>query len=148
MTHVERTITVSPGVEEVFTYFADFTNTEEWDPGTVRTTRLSGDGGVGTTYKNVSEFLGRETELTYETITYEPSKELKLRGTNKTATTVDHLTFKPSGAGTEIHYRADFEFHGVRAVRRPHLRAAGDAQARGQDRRADQADARLSAGAR
>ena len=113
MTHVERTITVSPGVEEVFIYFADFTNTEEWDPGTVRTTRLSGDGGVGTTYKNVSAFLGRETELTYETITYEPSKELKLRGTNKTATTVDHLTFKPSGAGTEIHYRADFEFHGV-----------------------------------
>ncbi len=49
--------------ERVFAYLADFTHTEEWDPGTVRTHRVSGDGGVGTTYANTSRFLGRETDL-------------------------------------------------------------------------------------
>jgi uncharacterized protein YndB with AHSA1/START domain len=62
---IVRTLVLPRPPEQVFSYLQDFTNTEEWDPGTVRTTRESGDGGVGTRYHNVSKFLGRETELTY-----------------------------------------------------------------------------------
>ena len=51
----------SPRRQVVFAYLSDFTTTTEWDPGTVRTTRESGDGGIGTRYRNVSRFLGRET---------------------------------------------------------------------------------------
>ena len=110
--HVERTFSVAQPVEIVFDYLADFTHTNEWDPGTVETTRTSGDGGVGTTYANTSEFMGRTTELTYETLTHEPPTTLRFRGKNKTATATDTLTFTPSGDGTstQIHYRADFEF--------------------------------------
>ena len=60
-----RTIAVERPVEEVFAYLADFTTTTRWDPGTVRTTRESGDGTVGTRYRNVSKFMGRTVELTY-----------------------------------------------------------------------------------
>jgi carbon monoxide dehydrogenase subunit G len=108
--HVERTFTVTPAVEAVFDYLADFTHTEEWDPGTVRTTRTSGDGGVGTTYANTSEFLGRRTELVYETLTHDRPGRLRFRGSNKTATATDTLTFAPDGGGTRLHYRADFDF--------------------------------------
>ena len=38
----------------MFAYLSDFTTTNEWDPGTVSTERVSGDGGVGTTYHNTS----------------------------------------------------------------------------------------------
>ena len=69
--HVERTLTVPRPIEAVFDYLADFTHTNDWDPGTVETRRTSGDGGVGTTYANTSEFMGRKTELTYETIAHE-----------------------------------------------------------------------------
>ena len=62
---IVRTLTVARSPEDAFTYLSDCTTTEEWDPGTVRTTRESGTGGVGTRYHNVSTFLGRETELTY-----------------------------------------------------------------------------------
>ena len=62
---IVRTLVLPRPADEVFAYLQDFTNTEEWDPGTVRTTRESGDGGVGTRYHNVPKFLGRETELTY-----------------------------------------------------------------------------------
>lgn len=45
---IARTVTVDPPVDQVFRYLSAFTTTGEWDPGTVRTTREEGDGGVGT----------------------------------------------------------------------------------------------------
>ncbi|MCL8024156.1 SRPBCC family protein [Nocardioides bruguierae] len=108
--HVERTFTVQRPVEGVSSYLADFRSTNDWDPGTVETTRTSGDGGVGTTYANTSEFMGRTTELTYTAQVVETSR-LRFEGRNKTATTHDDLTLTPTGTGgTRIRYRADFDF--------------------------------------
>jgi carbon monoxide dehydrogenase subunit G len=111
--HVERTFRVSRSVEDVFDYLSDFENTNEWDPGTIETRRTSGDGGIGTIYANTSTFAGRRTELTYETIGYDRPTFFSARGTNKTATATDSLTFTRDGDRTVIHYRADFQFHGV-----------------------------------
>jgi carbon monoxide dehydrogenase subunit G len=110
--HVERTFSVPRPVETVFDYLSDFTTTNEWDPGTIETTRTSGDGGVGTTYANTSEFNGRRTELVYETRVHERPDRVHFQGKNKTVTTVDAMSFVPSadGAGTQITYRADFQF--------------------------------------
>jgi carbon monoxide dehydrogenase subunit G len=110
--HVERTFTVPRPVDAVFDYLSDFTSTNDWDPGTVETRRTGGDGGVGTTYHNVSEFAGRRTELAYETVAHERPTTVQFQGRNKQATTRDTMTFTPSGSGTgtTIHYRADFDF--------------------------------------
>lgn len=108
--HVERTITVPRSTEAVFDYLADFTSTNEWDPGTVETTRTAGDGGVGTTYANTSEFMGRRTSLTYETLAHERPSRVQFRGRNSTATATDTMTFSDTGDGTRVHYRADFDF--------------------------------------
>ncbi|WP_232680605.1 SRPBCC family protein [Nocardioides sp. R-C-SC26] len=109
--HVERTFQVDPPPSAVFDYLADFTRTEEWDPGTVETTRISGDGGLGTTYRNVSEFMGRRVELTYETVEFEPSNRVVFRGSRGKTETRDTLSFAPSAdGGTTITYRADFHF--------------------------------------
>lgn len=111
---VERTFQVPRPVDEVFAYLGDFTHTEAWDPGTVSTTRTSGDGGLGTTYANTSEFMGRTVDLTYETITFQPPAKVQFRGRNKQSTATDSMTFTASAdGGTTIHYRADFQFHGV-----------------------------------
>src|SRR5688572_10541147 len=104
--HVERTFTVSKSPEAVFAYLSDFENTEEWDPGTITTRRTSGDGGLGTMYQNKSSFMGRETELTYETIGYDEPTLFSCRGRNKTATATDTMRFTPAAEGTQIHYRA------------------------------------------
>jgi uncharacterized protein YndB with AHSA1/START domain len=108
---LERTVTTEQPVEKVFGYLSDFTTTTEWDPGTVRTTRTSGDGGVGTVYRNVSKFAGRETELTYTVVECEENQRFALEGKNKTVTAHDLMTFTstPSG-GTEVRYVADFDF--------------------------------------
>ncbi len=106
--HVERTFTVAAAPDRVFDRLADFTSTEAWDPGTLETRRLAGDGGLGTTYSNVSRFMGRRVELIYETVTHEPPDEVRFRGVNGRTTATDWLRFSPvdDGAATRIHYRA------------------------------------------
>lgn len=111
--HVERTFTVSRSPEDVFDFLSDFTNTTKWDPGTIETTRVTGDGGLGSTYANRSRFMGRETDLTYETIGFDRPTFFSCRGRNASATATDSMTFTRDGDRTQIRYRADFEFHGI-----------------------------------
>ena len=44
---LQRTVLTPAEPEKVFGYLSDFTNTTEWDPGTVRTTGSSGTAGWG-----------------------------------------------------------------------------------------------------
>lgn len=109
--HVERTFAVPRRIGEVFAYLGDFTTTTEWDPGTRATTRTSGDGGVGTTYANTSEFMGRTVDLTYETTVHDDPTRLQFRGRNGRTTATDTMTLTALADGsTSIHYRADFDF--------------------------------------
>lgn len=125
---IERTVTVDQPVERVFAYLSDFTNTTEWDPGTVHTERVSGEGGVGTRYHNTSRFLGRETELDYLVTESVPSERLVLRGENTTVVAHDTMTFvrtmTAAGEGTTVTYRADFEFKGIAKLIAPLLAPA------------------------
>ncbi|MGN6129159.1 MAG: SRPBCC family protein [Nocardioidaceae bacterium] len=107
---LERTVAADAPLERVFAYLADFATTTEWDPGTVRTARVSGDGGVGTVYRNTSRFAGRETELTYTVMERVENERIALRGENKTVTALDTMTFARTGEGTEVRYVAEFRF--------------------------------------
>ena len=111
--HVERTFIVDRPIDEVFEYLSDFENTKEWDPGTLETTRTGGDGGLGTTYRNRSSFMGREVELTYRTIGFDRPTFFSCQGTNASSTATDTMTFTRQGDRTQIQYRADFVFHGI-----------------------------------
>jgi len=122
MIRLERTVRVDKPIDTVFAYLSDFTTTTEWDPGTVRTTRVSGDGGVGTSYANTSKFAGRETELTYITQQLDAPHLIVLRGENKTVVATDRMELRSVGGGTEVLYRADFEFSGAAKLLEPVLR--------------------------
>ena len=132
---ITRTLQVPRPPEEVFAYLQDFTTTEEWDPGTVRTTRLEGEGGVGTRYRNVSRFLGRETELEYVVEQADSPGRLRLRGENKTVISEDTMTMTPTSAGTELTYRAEFTFKGfakfVAPLLSPAFKRLGDEAEKG-----------------
>lgn len=110
---LQRTVETDASPQAVFAYLSDFTNTNEWDPGTVNTVRVSGDGGVGTTYHNTSKFMGRETELTYEVVTYQPSSTFALRGENKSVIAQDTMEISAQGQGSRVTYTADFQFKGI-----------------------------------
>src|SRR5436189_3868874 len=101
---LRRTVETTAAPAAVFAYLSDFTTTNEWDPGTVRTRRVSGDGGVGTTYHNTSKFLGRETELTYEVLEHRPDSRLALRGENSSVVAHDTMDIGPLGEGSKVTY--------------------------------------------
>jgi carbon monoxide dehydrogenase subunit G len=125
MMRIDRTVETSAPTSEVFDFLADFTNTEHWDPGTVRTDRISGNGGVGTTYANTSRFLGRNTDLTYMVEIYEPGKRIVLRGENKTVVAHDTMTFVPTATGgTSVRYVAEFDLKGMAKMVAPLLTPA------------------------
>jgi uncharacterized protein YndB with AHSA1/START domain len=121
---LHKTVTVERPLEEVFSYLSDFTTTTEWDPGTVKTIRIAGDGAVGTEYLNTSTFAGRETQLIYIVHELVPNQRIALRGENKTVIAHDTMTFQTSGSGTEVTYTADFTFKGFTRFLAPLLKPA------------------------
>jgi carbon monoxide dehydrogenase subunit G len=111
MVHVSRTFTVGKPVETVVAYLADFANATQWDPGTIRCTPTSpGPVQVGSTWANVSKVLGRETELAYRLERLDADR-VTLVGTNKTATSTDDITVRPTPGGAEVTYSATIDLH-------------------------------------
>ncbi|GAA1891256.1 SRPBCC family protein [Lapillicoccus jejuensis] len=114
MITVSRTLQVAPSPSVVFAYLEDFTRTQEWDPGTVTTTRSDPPGtalGVGAHFHNVSTYRGRETQLDYVCTVHEQDRHLVFEGRNRTVHAADDLTLAPSATGgTVVTYRARFAF--------------------------------------
>src|SRR6202044_484699 len=117
-----RTVVGDKPLRAVFGYLSDFTTTAEWGPGTVRTVRQEGDGGVGTVYLNTSTFRGRTTELTYVVDELVDQRLIRLRGENETVVSVDTLTFRAVASGTEVAYDVEFTFKGASRFAAPLLK--------------------------
>jgi carbon monoxide dehydrogenase subunit G len=122
MPSVSRSFTVHPAPAAVIDYLKDFSNAEEWDPGTESCTRV-GDGpvAVGARWHNVSKIAGVTTELDYE-LTELTDTRIVLVGRNDSATSTDTITVLPSGEGSEITYQADLDMHGLANLAAPAMK--------------------------
>lgn len=128
---VVRTTAAPP--ERVLAYMLAFENAVEWDAGTISVDRISGDGGVGTRYLNVSEFNGRKMELVY-TVESVGDDRFVIVGRTKAVESYDTVSVRPWGdGGTELEYDAVFTFAGALKLAAPFLRGTfarlGDATA-------------------
>lgn len=112
MPTIRRTVRSTLTPDAALAYLSDFENATEWDSGTVRCERLSGDGGPGTRYRNISRFAGRDVELIYTTESL-TDEQLVIVGENKTTTSRDTITVRPDGAGSVVDYHAEFTFRGL-----------------------------------
>jgi carbon monoxide dehydrogenase subunit G len=110
---LRREVTVQASAAKVFAFLSDFTTTTQWDPGTVETVQVSGDGGVGTVYRNRSKIAGRETALTYEVIDRRDPEMIRLRGENGAVVATDTITVESRGSGSHVVYEAEFAFKGI-----------------------------------
>lgn len=113
MPKLERTVTVATSLDQVWHFLTDFTTTEQWDPPTVSTERVSGDGSVGTVYRNVSKILGRETEIEYTVVAVEPRSLFRLAGTTSSMKMLDTMRFEEAGGRVTVTYTVDFEPQGA-----------------------------------
>lgn len=124
MITVRREVAVARPLDAVFGYLADFTHTEQWDPGTVRTTRTDdGPLQVGSRFHNVSTYRGRTTELDYRVVRLDPDARVVFTGENRTVEATDDLSFRADGdGGTLISYCARFRFRRWARLAEPLLR--------------------------
>ncbi len=119
---MHRTITVRTPSQTVVDYLKDFAHAEAWDPGTVSCTRTDdGPIAVGAQWHNVSEFRGKQTELTYRLEQLEAGRIVFVGG-NKTATSTDDLTVTEEDGTTTISYHATIKFHGLAKLADPLLK--------------------------
>jgi carbon monoxide dehydrogenase subunit G len=126
MVDVSRTLTVRTPLPAVVDYLKDFAHAEEWDPGTVSCVQTTdGPVGIGTEWRNVSQFRGKETTLTYRLDRAE-DRRLVFVGTNKTATSTDDITFAGVDEGTTITYHAHVVFHGLAKLADPFMKKEFD----------------------
>lgn len=126
-----RTEAAAP--DRVLAYMLAFENAVDWDAGTISCTRIAGDGGVGSRYRNVSEFNGRQMELVY-TVEAVAQDRFVIVGRTKGVQSYDTVIVRPWGAGgTELEYDAVFTFDGVLRLAAPFLKGTfarlGDATA-------------------
>jgi hypothetical protein len=122
MPTVTRTVTCPAPRDTVHAYLRDFTNAEEWDAGTKSCTPITdGPVGVGSQWRNVSVFRGRETTLTYTLEKDEPDL-VRIVGRNKTVTSEDDMRLSDTDdGGTQVSYTATFTFHGAAKLATPLL---------------------------
>lgn len=127
---LQVSLTSTKSSEELFRYFADFTTTNQWDPNTVKTTLISGEGGIGSRYSNTSKFNGKESSLVYEVFEYKPNSVIRLRGENKNITAIDTMAIVDHGDTRTFTYEAKFKLKGLAALAAPFLRKAFNALAK------------------
>lgn len=122
MPSVTRTVSCPAPRDTVHAYLRDFANAEQWDAGTKSCTPITdGPVGVGSQWRNVSVFRGRETTLTYTLETDQPDL-VRIVGRNKTVTSEDDMRLADSDdGGTTVSYTATFTFHGVAKLATPLL---------------------------
>lgn len=114
MVHVTRSFEVPVARHAIVEYLSDFTNAEQWDPGTVECVRLDdGPIAVGSAWHNVSRIMGRETELRYELVELRPDGVV-FEGRNASATSRDDIRVEAQGtAASRVTYDATITLSGL-----------------------------------
>ena len=123
MPKLVRTLTTDTPIEQAFAYLADFSNNQEWDPGTESAVARTGDGPhVGQTYDLVVMWGDRKLPMVYEITELQPNKLITIVGDGSTTHAVDTITFAtlPEG-GTEVTYIADIRLKGFLRAAEPFL---------------------------
>ena len=126
MARYRATVTTDWSPQQTFDYMANFANSAEWDPGVVSAEELTDNPlRVGARFDLVAAFLGREIDLTYETVELEAPRRVVLRAESGTVVSLDEMTFEPTASdGTVLTYDADLRLKGALRVADPVLRLA------------------------
>ena len=121
MPHAVKTVTTTWSPEEAFAYMADFSHTEEWDPGVVEAARVDdGAVGIGSAFDLTVRIGPRQMPMRYEITEYAPGR---VTFTSRTSSleSVDTVTVARRGDATEVTYDARLNFRGVLRLADPLL---------------------------
>lgn len=103
MAKVEVSVVINRPIEEVFAFAANIENNAQWQSGVLKAQVTSeGPIGVGTTYRYVTQLLGRRIEADGEIIEYEPNKKYSFESTSGPFPIEGGLTCEAAEGGTKV----------------------------------------------
>ncbi len=98
---------VEGDIQTAFDYLADFSNSEQWDPGVPRATKLgSGPPREGTTFEVDVSFLGTTTTMVYEIVRLERPNLIVLEASTSTLLSRDEISLIATPEGIHVTYNA------------------------------------------
>lgn len=114
MPSAEHSVTINRPPEVVFAYVADGEKCPEWRSGVLDIRRVSGDGSVGTIYKQgVSGPMGRRVDADYEVTVYEPNRRYEFRTTNGLVLPLGRFALEEANGGTRLTLRLNAVMSGI-----------------------------------
>ena len=120
MVKIEGSVVINRPIEEVFAYLTRPENGLQFRAGLLEAEQTSeGPMGVGTTFREVEQFLGRRTETTYEVTEYEPNSKFAFRATSGPMPAEVSETFEPVEGSTRVAFTMEFELGGLFKLAEP-----------------------------
>ena len=118
---IECTLQVYRPIRQVFDYVSDFTTSPRWDPVTLRSEILTGDGTEGTIYRTRMNLFSRTVRVHHVVVEHVPDNRLRIRGHGRGVRVQDTFTFRTIERGTELTAVRELELVGSARLLRPLL---------------------------
>lgn len=154
MISLQETTLVNRPVDECFAYVADFRTTAEWDATAFEGEKLTpGPVDLGTRFRVRCRLPVGSVTIHYEVTEFDAPDVIALDAECWLFTGVDRIAFRENPEGTEIDYRADFEFKSpfrhLASAMKPGMQRMGRSAVRGLQRalQDDNAAPAISSGA-
>jgi uncharacterized membrane protein len=120
MAKVEASVVINRPIEEVFAFAANIENNAQWQSGVLEAQVTSeGPIGVGTTYRYVTQLLGRRIEADGEVTEYEPNRTYSFESTSGPFPIEGGLTCEAAEDGTKVTLAVEADIGGFFKMAEP-----------------------------
>jgi uncharacterized membrane protein len=111
---VEHSVIVSRSVEEVFSFLGNFEQDPHWQSGIIEAKQIpEGVTLVGTTVRQVRQFLGRRLDYTGDVIEYEENQKIWVKSLSGPYPFEGGYTLEPIDGGTQVTFLLRVQPSGV-----------------------------------
>ena len=119
MIRIQASVTVNHPLEEVFRFMTNNQNALQWQSGLLEARVTNDIVGVGKTWVDVVQFLGRRIEVASELTEYEPLRRVGFRSTSGPIPLEGRYSYEPDGAGTKVTFTMQGEAGGFFKLAEP-----------------------------
>ena len=119
MIRIQASVTINRPLEEVFRFMTDNQNALQWQSGLLEARVTNDVVGIGKTWVDVVQFLGRRIEIASELTEFEPLRMVGFKSTSGPIPLEGRYVFEPDGEGTKVTFTMQGEAGGFFKLAEP-----------------------------
>jgi uncharacterized membrane protein len=119
MIRIQASVTINRPLEEVFRFMTNHQNALQWQAGLLEARVTNDVIGVGKTWVDVVQVLGRRIEIASELTEFEPLRVVGFRSTSGPIPLEGRYAFEPDGAGAKVTFTLQGESGGFFKLAEP-----------------------------